>query len=261
VSVTAISSCRICGNSQLVTVLDLGEQALTGVFPREASAAITRGPLRLVKCSGRHGCCGLVQLAHTYNPSEMYGDNYGYRSGLNQSMVRHLRDKVAWLLARRPLQPGDLVLDIGSNDGTTLGFYPKDVALLGIDPTSNKFKQFHPLQMTAVADMFSATSFKRAAGERKARIITSLAMFYDLPAPTEFARDIAGALADDGIWHLEQSYLPLMLDTNGYDTVCHEHVEYYALSQLRWITSRTGLRITDVQFNDDNGGSFAVTVE
>jgi NDP-4-keto-2,6-dideoxyhexose 3-C-methyltransferase len=257
----AISSCRICGNSQLVPVLDLGEQPLTGAFPRDPASVLTRGPLRLVKCHGREDCCGLVQLAHTYNPAEMYGDEYGYRSGLNQTMVKHLADKVAWLQQRRPLNPGDLVLDIGSNDGTTLGCYPKNLELLGIDPTSNKFRQYHPAHITAVADFFSAATFRKVAGDKKARIITSLAMFYDLPAPTEFARDIAAVLADDGVWQLEQSYLPLMLETTGYDTVCHEHVEYYGLSQLQWIMSRVGLRITDVQLNDVNGGSFAVTVE
>jgi NDP-4-keto-2,6-dideoxyhexose 3-C-methyltransferase len=260
VNVAAISSCRICGNSQLATVLDLGEQALTGVFPKNRETTITTGPLRLVKCHGAAGCCGLVQLAHTYNPNEMYGINYGYRSGLNKSMVKHLGDKVAWLLKRRPLDPGDLVLDVGSNDGTTLGFYPETVDRLGIDPTSSKFAQYYKPGVTRVADFFTAATFRQTVGERQARIITSLSMFYDLPAPLEFARDVASALADDGVWHLEQSYLPLLLETNGYDTVCHEHVEYYGLAQLQWITSRAGLRITDVEFNDVNGGSFAVTV-
>lgn len=241
-------------------MLDLGEQALTGVFPKDRETIITKGPLRLVKCHGATDCCGLVQLAHTYNPNEMYGVNYGYRSGLNKSMVKHLGDKVAWLLKRRPLDAGDLVLDVGSNDGTTLGFYPETVDRLGIDPTSGKFAQYYKPGVTRVADFFTAVTFRRTVGERKARIITSLSMFYDLPAPLEFARDIASALADDGVWHLEQSYLPLMLETNGYDTVCHEHVEYYGLTQLQWITSRAGLRITDVEFNDVNGGSFAVTV-
>jgi hypothetical protein len=242
-------------------VLDLGEQALTGIFPKHAGVPLTQGPLRLVKCHGEDLCCGLVQLAHTYSPTEMYGENYGYRSSLNKAMVKHLGDKVAWLLERRPLEPGDLVLDIGSNDGTTLGFYPHDVELLGIDPTSAKFQRYYPKHVRSVAEFFSAASFQRAANGKKARIITSLSMFYDLPAPLEFARDIASVLADDGVWHLEQSYLPLMLETQGYDTVCHEHVEYYGLAQIQWITSRAGLRITDVQFNDVNGGSFAVTVE
>lgn len=255
-----VTACRICGNEQLETVLDLGQQALTGVFPRPG-VTVEGGPLVLVKCHGRDGCCGLVQLGHTYDLGELYGDNYGYRSGLNASMVRHLGEKVRWLQSRRPLQPGDLVLDIGSNDGTTLGHYPDTVERLGIDPTTEKFRKFHPPGIRAVADFFSAASFKKIAGDRKARIVTSISMFYDLPAPMDFVRDVAASLADDGVWHLEQSYLPLMLDTVSYDTICHEHLEFYGLTQLQWMTSRAGLRITDVQLNDVNGGSFAVTVE
>jgi len=260
-SSTPLTFCRICGNAQLVTVLDLGEQALTGRFPKDPTESLTVGPLRLVKCVGGADTCGLVQLADTYDLGEMYGDQYGYRSGLNASMVRHLSAKVAWLTQRRPLAPGDLVLDIGSNDGTTLGQYPDFVTRLGIDPTSDKFRRFHPPGITAVADFFSAATFKQAIGERKAKIVTSISMFYDLPSPLDFVRDVASVLADDGIWHLEQSYLPLMLETNSYDTVCHEHLEFYALRQIQWMTSRSGLRITNVQFNDVNGGSFAVTVE
>ncbi len=255
-----VTACRICGNPQLETVLDLGQQALTGVFPKPG-VQVEGGPLVLVKCHGRDGCCGLVQLGHTYDLGELYGDNYGYRSGLNASMVRHLGEKVRALQARCPLNPGDLVLDIGSNDGTTLGHYPDTVDRLGIDPTTEKFRKYHPPGVRAVADFFSAESFKRIAGDRKARIVTSISMFYDLPAPMDFVRDVAAVLADDGVWHLEQSYLPLMLETVSYDTVCHEHLEFYALAQLQWMTSRAGLRITDVQLNDVNGGSFAVTVE
>lgn len=254
-----VKACRICGNANLVTVLDLGQQALTGVFPRPG-VHVESGPLALVKCHGAPDCCGLVQLAHTYDLDALYGDNYGYRSGLNGSMVRHLKAKVAWLTERRPLRDGEQVLDIGSNDGTTLGFYPPTVHRLGIDPTTEKFRKYHPAGVEAVADFFNAASFKRAVGERKAAIVTSISMFYDLPAPMDFVRDVAAVLADDGVWHLEQSYLPLMLDTVSYDTVCHEHLEFYGLTQLQWMTSRAGLRITDVSFNDVNGGSFAVTV-
>lgn len=256
-----LTACRICGNSNLVTVLDLGEQALTGMFPKAASPHVEGGPMLLVKCHGQEGCCGLVQLGHTYDLDELYGENYGYRSGLNASMVRHLGAKVKWLLERRPLAKGDVVLDIGSNDGTTLGHYPADVRRIGIDPTTEKFRRFHPPGIEAVADFFTAESFRKVAGGAKARIVTSISMFYDLPAPMDFVRDVAAVLADDGVWHLEQSYCPLMLETNGYDTVCHEHLEFYGLAQLQWMTSRAGLRITDVSLNDVNGGSFAVTVE
>ena len=120
-----INSCRICGNTELVPVVDLGEQYLTGVFlQKDKINTITKGPLRLVKCHGRENNCGLLQLEHTYDSNELYGDNYGYRSGLNSSMVSHLHSKVADIINRCDLKKGDLVLDIGSNDGTTLSAYP-----------------------------------------------------------------------------------------------------------------------------------------
>lgn len=271
-----IEACRICGNRTLPVVLDLGQQALTGIFPKDRATDVPVGPLELVKChdassSARFGgdereraqdVCGLVQLAHDYDLGEMYGDQYGYRSGLNRSMVAHLSAKVAWLRQRRPVGAGDVVLDIGANDGTTLSQYPSEVSLVGIDPTIKKFGHYYPPHIRKVADFFTAASFRAAMGpSAKARIVTSISMFYDLPAPMRFVEDVASVLADDGVWHLEQSYLPLMLETNSYDTVCHEHVEYYALAQIRWMTKRAGLRITDVQQNDVNGGSFAVTVE
>ncbi len=257
----AISACRICGNTQLEKVLDLGVQALTGVFPRDKDTELLSGPIQLLKCHGKEGCCELVQLAHDYDLGEMYGDNYGYRSALNRSMVKHLAQKVAWLTKRRPLEAGDVVLDIGANDGTTLSQYPEDLSLLGIDPTIKKFGHYYPAHIQKVAEFFTAQSYRAVMGDRKARIVTSISMFYDLPSPMQFVKDVASVLADDGIWHLEQSYLPSMLRTMGYDTACHEHVEYYALTQLRWMTSRAGLRITDVELNDVNGGSFAVTIE
>jgi len=257
----AIAACRICRSTDLEPVLDLGMHVLTGVFPRDPDALITRGPLALVKCQGPDSC-GLVQLAHDYDLGEMYGDNYGYRSSLNRSMVKHLASKVEWLRKRRPLAAGDTVLDIGSNDGTTLSQYPKDgLTLLGIDPTSAKFAQYYPPHVQVAADFFDRATFERLGGGKKARIITSIAMFYDLPDPLAFVQDVAASLADDGVWHFEQSYLPRMLEQTSYDTVCHEHLEYYALRQIQWLTRKAGLRITDVELNDVNGGSFAVTAE
>ena len=140
---TSVESCRICGNTNLARVLDLGEQMLTGVFPRSRDMRVTTGPLQLVKCMADGGC-GLLQLAHSYELGEMYGDNYGYRSGLNASMVRHLHAKVARVLGLVSLREGDLVVDVGANDGTTLGAYPESLGadLLGIDPTAAKFRRY-----------------------------------------------------------------------------------------------------------------------
>ena len=255
-----IAACRICGNTNLVPILSLGEQYLTGIFPRTIDELLTRGPLNLVKCDGGAPSCGLVQLQHSYVSSEMYGDRYGYRSSLNQSMVTHLRAKVASLIDIASPAAGDIVLDIGSNDGTTLSFYPDSLTRLGMDPTAEKFSRFYAPGVRYVADFFSADRFDSETGGGKATIVTSIAMFYDLDDPLSFVEQVCRVLADDGIWHLEQSYMPKMLETNGYDTICHEHVEYYALSQIDWMMKRAGLRIIDVELNEVNGGSFAVTV-
>lgn len=254
-----ISHCRICGNEHLVDIVSLGEQVLTGVFPKSQDEAVPSGPLELVKCHGENAC-HLVQLRHSFEADQMYGMNYGYRSGLNSSMVAHLKEKAARLQKLNPLVPGDLVLDVGSNDGTSLSFYPAEMTRVGMDPTIVKFGKFYRPGIHAIPDFFSAESFRTKYGNRKAKIISSIAMFYDLEEPMKFVRDIAGVLADDGVWHFEQSYMPLMLERNAYDTVCHEHVEYYALHQVKWMTDRCGLRIIDVELNDINGGSFAVTV-
>ncbi|OOG42479.1 class I SAM-dependent methyltransferase [Rhodanobacter sp. C05] len=255
-----INGCRVCGNQNLVQVLDLGEQMLTGVFPRTRDASVTIGPLRLVKCMGDQ-TCGLLQLEHSFDLGEMYGDNYGYRSGLNQSMVLHLREKVRRIAHWVDLHEGDLVLDIGSNDGTTLAAYPAArLDLLGIDPTAGKFREYYPDHVDLVADFFSAAVVQASRPGKQARVVTSFSMLYDLESPLQFMREIHEVLADDGVWVFEQSYMPAMLEMNAYDTVCHEHLEYYALHQVKWMADRAGFRIIDVEFNDINGGSFSVTV-
>lgn len=251
--------CRLCGNTDLIEVLDLGMQALTGVFPKSKEQDVTTGPLRLVKCAGA-GACNLLQLAHSYSPEEMYGHNYGYRSGLNQSMVDHLHGTVKRLLHLQPLRPNSVIIDIGSNDSTTLRAYPANgCTLIGVDPTGVKFRSFYPPHITLIPEFFPSASLRALMGGRKAAIITSFSMLYDLEKPLEFARDVASMLDDEGIWLFEQSYMPTMLARNSYDTVCHEHLEYYALAQIKWLLDRADLKLIDVEFNDVNGGSFCVT--
>jgi len=256
-----VSACRVCKNADLVTVLELGEQVLTGVFPKSDNVIVTSGPLTLVKCVGKN-CCGLLQLAHSYSLSEMYGENYGYRSGLNPSMVAHLRSKVRRIEALGILEKGDLVIDIGSNDGTTLKQYEtSDLTRVGIDPTGAKFKGHYGSEIDLIPDFFSAERYLRAYGSRKAKVVTSFSMFYDLEDPLAFMREVIEVLHDGGVWVFEQSYMPTMLSTNSYDTVCHEHLEYYSLAQILWMANRVGLRVIDVELNDVNGGSFSVTVQ
>ena len=250
-----IERCRVGNSQNLISVLDLGHQQLTGVFPKRRDESLTTGPLELVWCPDS----GLLQLAHTYEAQEMYGENYGYRSGLNQSMVDHLTRKIHQLSMKVDLKPADTVLDVGSNDCTSLKAYPvANLKRIGIDPTAEKFRSYYPDDVELVADFFSAKAF-RVVTSAPAKVVTSIAMFYDLEDPVAFAREVESILAPDGIWHFEQSYMPSMLRMTSYDTICHEHLEFYSLSIVKRILDMADLKIVDVQMNAVNGGSFAVT--
>ncbi len=251
-----VKKCRICGEEKLETVLNLGMQKLTGVFPA-VGQEIEEGPLELVKCCNEK--CGLVQLRHSFESEKMYGENYGYRSGLNKSMVRHLTDITERIQKHIELCEGDTILDIGSNDGTLLSTYPsKKLDLIGMDPTGKKFAKYYPAGVELVPDFFSAENVKRIRPDKKVKVVTSIAMFYDLEEPIKFAKDIEAILADDGIWVMEQSYMPTMLQTMSYDTICHEHLEFYCIKQIALISEASGLKILDIVLNDINGGSFQV---
>ncbi len=250
-----ITNCRICKNENLNNVLSLGEQYLTGVFPKSSREEITKGPLDLVFCSD----CGLLQMKQSYSLDEMYGENYGYRSGLNESMVKHLTSKINTLEIFSELKEGELVIDIGSNDATSLKAYKTKCQKVGIDPTGLKFKEFYTEDIKLIPDFFTADKFLKAFPNKKAKIITSISMFYDLESPVQFVEDISKCLDENGIWHFEQSYMPSMLRTNAYDTICHEHLEFYSFKVIKNMLESKGLKVVDVTTNAINGGSFAIT--
>ena len=251
-----ISNCRISGDSNLINVLNLGDQFLTGVFPKKKSAEITKGPLELVWSPKSQ----LLQLGHCFDLNEMYGENYGYRSGLNQSMVSHLTNKIRNLEKYLDLKSGDIVIDVGSNDATSLkAFETTGLKKIGVDPTGEKFSHFYKNDTKLIIDFFPSSSLNTELNGKQAKLITSIAMFYDLEDPIEFAKSIHESLTSDGIWHFEQSYMPSMLRLNSYDTICHEHLEFYTLHNIKYILDRSDLRILDVQMNGVNGGSFAVS--
>ena len=254
---SVISQCRLCRDSRLAEVLDFGVTAFTGVFPASVDEHVDEGALRLVVCES----CGLAQLADSFPADVLYGDNYGYRSGLNASMLQHLRRTAGRLERLADLSPGNVVLDIGANDGSLLRSYETPGLLkIGIDPTIAKFIDFYAddVDTTCVPDFFSAANFD-AVSEARAAVVTSIAMFYDLEEPVGFARDIRHCLAPEGLWHFEQSYMPWMLRSGAYDTICHEHLEYYSLTTIKRILDEAGMRIIDVATNAVNGGSIAVT--
>lgn len=247
-----INQCRI-GGGELTEILSLGKQAMTGIFPRPEQH-VDVAPLDLVWSEKSK----LVQLKHSCEPTLMYGNNYGYRSGLNKSMVSHLNKKAKYLQNLVCLKEQDIVLDIGSNDGTLLRSYSSGTKI-GMDPTGVKFFEYYPEDILLIAEFFSKDVFFEASNGKQARIISSIAMFYDLEDPISFAKEVYECLAPHGIWHLEQSYLPLMLSQCAYDTICHEHIEYYSLTSIKYILDRAGFQIVDLTINNTNGGSFAIT--
>lgn len=250
-----ITKCRISDSTNLITVLSLGEQYLTGVFPKSRDEQVSKGPVDLVWCPDS----GLLQLKQSYSLDEMYGDNYGYRSGLNNSMVQHLQHKANTLMRQFPLNAGDVVLDIGSNDATSLKTYPKNLKRIGMDPTGQKFIEFYEDGIELIPDFFSAEGFRKVYPTLRPKLITSIAMFYDLESPIAFVSEIEQLLDDEGVWHFEQSYMPSMLRTNSYDTICQEHLEFYSFKVVKDMLERCNLKVLDVQMNAINGGSFAVT--
>ena len=247
--------CRICDNDNLKVVISLGEQKITSIFPPYGEDdKIPSAPINLCMCSE----CGLIQLQETYDADIMYKNgNYGYISGLSNTMRNHLEQYNDEISSKANLSSNDYVLDIGSNDATFLKYYNNDVKKIGIDPSGEQFKECYS-NIELLSDYFTKEIFINKFKSIKCKIITSICCLYDLHEPVKFAKDIHDILDDEGIWSCEQSYLLSMLKTNGLDTICHEHLEYYALTQVKNIADRANLKIIDVMFNSSNGGSLRV---
>lgn len=253
---TRVKACRVCGSNELEIVLDLGDMAFAGWFPTpNAMAAVPWGPLTVLKCAA----CSLVQLAHDFSAPMLYGANYGYRSGLNAGMVAHLRDVAERAKALRNVSTGDVVVDIGGNDGTLLGNFPAAVTRINIDPTLCKFAAHNAPGIIQVPEFFSREALMRASNNKAATLIFSISMFYDLPKPVEFAQQVAACLAPEGLWVIEVASLALQVVNNAFDVFCHEHTEYYSLETLLGTMHRAGLRPVELAFNETNGGSMRVT--
>lgn len=248
-------TCRVCGSEHLVPVIDLGDQYLQGSFVKEGfpRPPHRKVPTQLVRCdvTKSERACGLLQLAHSL-PSEVLYANYWYRSGTNATMRNHLRSIVESVMELLPNRAGR-VLDIGCNDGTLLNCFTGDFEKFGVDPSD--IAREVPPPVTVINSTFPSSLVDQALNGRKVDAITSIAMFYDLEDPVGFTRSVKSLLSDEGIWVVEMSYLPLMLATNSFDTICHEHLEYYSLAVLEDIAERAGMRVFRAVLNDINGGS------
>jgi len=245
-------TCRV-SKGPLIDVFDLGLLPIS-CFPLPQDPTPEKHPVVL----SLNEQSGLVQLKHTVDPDDMY-TQYWYMSGVNQSMKMALKSITEQAVKRSGsfLKSGDIVLDIASNDGTLLSTYPDSLVRVGIDPAKNikpKACDHH------VNTYFSEEAYKSVMGEKKAKIVTSISMFYDLENPVQFAQDVSKILDPNGLWIIELSYLPTMLEKNSFDTICAEHLEYYSLFSLEYILNRAGFAVEDVELNDVNGGSFRVYI-
>lgn len=254
-----ITKCRICGSEHLEPVIDFGAQYIASAFVGDNVPDVLNRPypMTVVRCGGDG--CGLVQLQQSIDPTLLYADGYGYRSGTNELMRENLGGIIASIESLIDLKADDTVVDIGCNDGTLLDSYcTAGLDKVGFDPVGSIVARAREKGVFVINDFFAGRLFHEARPGKKARVVTSIAMFYDLERPLDFMNDVASMLADDGVWVIELSYLPTMLEKASFDTVCHEHLEYYALRQIEWMAQRADLAVHRVELNDMNGGSFRV---
>ena len=250
--------CRNCSLKLKKKIVEIGNQPISSIFYKNKKYNLKKYPLDLFKCSR----CSLVQLLKNAPLKEMYGENYGYKTSISNMMVGHLKKKF-FFLSNKIKKKNFSVLDIGSNDGTFLNFFKKQNLLIGIDPSSNKFKNNYKKNIYRINSFFSEKKirkflFKKKIKEQKFDIITSFAIFYDINNPNLFCQEVHNLLKPNGLWVVEFSYLPLMLKNLTYDQICHEHVTYYSLKVFNRIIKKHGLVITNARTNEINGGSIEV---
>lgn len=241
--------CRTCKSSKLTAVLSLGNQYLSEF--RDDNIKPPQYPLNLVICNK----CSQVQLDNTVPSDLLYTNNYGYRSGINNTMKRHLLSIVLELLDITTFKLNDIVVDIGSNDGTLLKAYPNWCKRIGYDLVPKFGKDYYSTSIEFHNEPFTARGL-----DKKAKIITAISMFYDLDDPISLIKDMAECLNSKGIIVVQQNYLLSMLQNNAFDNIVHEHLCYHGLLSMKRIIEPFDLQIFDVKVNDLNGGSFRVYI-
>jgi 2-polyprenyl-3-methyl-5-hydroxy-6-metoxy-1,4-benzoquinol methylase len=249
--------CRNCKSQEFKKVINIGEQPLSGIFLKRKLLNFKKYSLDLFICRN----CKLVQIGKNASETKMFGQNYGYQSSISKLMTNHLEKIYKNLITKKFINNTSSVLDIGSNDGTFLNFFKKTNILYGIDPTSNKFKNFYKPHIKRINNFFSLENVKKnikKSQNQKFDLISSIAMFYDVNNPNNFCTDIFKLLKPNGIWVLELSYFPLLLKNLTYDQICHEHVTYLTLSIFKKIAENNNFKIVEVLLNEINGGSIQI---
>lgn len=252
-----ISVCRVCCSKKIISILSLGNQYLSDFV--KGNPKIKKYPLELVICKE----CSLVQLAHTTPPAYLYTERYGYRSGINDTMKKELSEIVKKSLKKKPLKKDDLVVDVGSNDGTLLSNYNKGITV-GFEPVKKFAKASERFCTYSINDYFSYPAFQKlpkSIRKKKAKIITAISMFYDIDSPNDFLEDITKILDENGILIIQQNYLPGMLLQNAFDNILHEHLEYYSLASIEYLLAKHNMYVFDVEETPINGGSFRTYIK
>lgn len=246
-----LKECRICKKKKFSFLFSLGNLSFTGKFAKNSKISIPRKKVSLVICNS----CKLVQLNRNFNPKYLYGKDYGYRTGINSTMTNHVKEIAYEAQRLSKVKKNEYVLDIASNDGTLLNFYKKDFVKVGIDPILSKFKKFYKYIDYSVPNFFSLNVLKKKRLDKKYKIISALSVFYDLKKPNNFLKDIKKILHQDGIFILEHADLLSIVRNNLFDTICHEHLEYYSSKIIIKLMEKNGLKVFDLKKNNINGGS------
>ena len=244
-----IKQCRNCKSKKLITLFSLGNLCFTGKFSL-LKYNIKKKPVTVVLCKS----CELVQLAHNYNLKYLYGPDYGYRTGINRTMTDHVKKITQTLAKKTSLKKNDLVLDIASNDGTLLNSYKKNIIKFGVDPILNKYKKNYKNIRYSISGFFSASKVKEKT-KKKFKIISALSVFYDLLNPNKFLRDVKTLLLPEGVFLLEFADLASIIKYKMFDTICHEHLEYYSSKVIINLVKKNDLRVFDIKQNFINGSS------
>ena len=245
-----IKNCRNCKSFNLINLFSLGKISFTGKFAKNEKINIKKTPLDLIICKK----CKLVQLKHNYNLKYLYGPDYGYRTGINRTMSDHVKNITNIMVKKTNLKPGDHVLDIASNDGTLLNYYKKKYITFGIDPLVKKYKKNYKFIDFKVSSFFSKKNIQKKT-ENKFKIITALAVFYDLEDPNKFLFEVEKILHDEGIILIEFADIYSMIKYNMFDAICHEHLMYLSSKVLFQMATNNKLRVFDIRYNNINGGS------
>jgi 2-polyprenyl-3-methyl-5-hydroxy-6-metoxy-1,4-benzoquinol methylase len=247
-----LSLCLCCDSDKLKLILDLKSQPLANSYVNDKNSLEEYFPLALNYCSN----CTHLQLTHAVNPDLLF-KHYLYVSGTTKTL-RDYFDYFVGITEKYFEKKQLTVLDIACNDGTLLSFVPENIIRVGIDPVDDSYKKESEKNSNLIIqDYFSHNVFSKSKyGDLKAKVITTIAMFYDLEDPKKFVKDIVKTLDDDGLWVLQMSYTPLMISQLAFDNICHEHVYYYSLFNIKKMFKECGIEIIDAQLNDTNGGSF-----